>query len=278
MNNRTITVAALFACVAVFFMYSYVTSIEEETKKRNGTEVLVLVAKRDILEMETVNETMLEFKAIPKRFIEPSAISLENREDEKETSRTIKGVAGSVAIVPIKRGEQIAYNKMADPGGRTGLATQITPGRRAYSIPINDLTGVSKLIKPGDRIDLISVVDVGGGKENKVAKTVFQDLVVLATGRYITNNVARSVEVDAMGGKDRVKSLADDFSFSTVTVEVEPSQVQTLAILLNNGENAISVSLRNNEDLERVSIPMTNLSDIVGADVIARAKGQGNKR
>ena len=238
----------------------------------------MLVAKRDILEMETVNETMLEFKAIPKRFIEPSAISLENREDEKETSRTIKGVAGSVAIVPIKRGEQIAYNKMADPGGRTGLATQITPGRRAYSIPINDLTGVSKLIKPGDRIDLISVVDVGGGKENKVAKTVFQDLVVLATGRYITNNVARSVEVDAMGGKDRVKSLADDFSFSTVTVEVEPSQVQTLAILLNNGENAISVSLRNNEDLERVSIPMTNLSDIVGADVIARAKGQGNKR
>ena len=278
MNNKTITFAAAFAFIAVFFMYTYVTSIEEDAKKRNGTEILVLVAKRDILEMETMNETMIEFKSIPKRYVEPSAISLEGKGEDKDVTRALRGVAGSVAIVPVKKGEQITYNKMADPGGRTGLATQVTPGKRAYSIPINDLTGVSKLIKPGDRIDLIAIVDVGGGKENKVAKTVYQDLVVLATGHYITNNVARSVEVDSTGGKDRIKSLADDFSFATLTVEVEPAQVQTIAMLLNNGDNAISVALRNNEDQERVTLPMTNLADVVGADAIARAKGQGVKK
>ncbi len=278
MNNKTVRFAALFAIIAVIFMNSYVSSIEDEAKKRNGSEVLVLVAKKDILEMETINEPMLEFKPIPKRYLEPSSISLEKKEDEKETSKTLRGIAGSIAVVPIKKGEQITYNKMTEPGTRTGLSTQVTPGKRAYSIPINDLTGVSKLIKPGDRIDLVAVVDVGAGKENKVAKTVLQDLVVLATGHYITNNVARSVEIDPMGGKERVKSLADDFTFSTVTVEVEPAQVQTLAILINNGDNALSVALRNNDDLERVPLPMAGLVDVVGAEAIAKAKSQGVKR
>jgi pilus assembly protein CpaB len=287
MNSRTILVSAIFAVVAVFFMWSYITSLEEETRRRNGTEVLVLVAKRDILEMETINETMVEFTLIPKKFIEPSSISLDARSDssdsaeeeqKKERTSRVKRVAGNIAVVPIKKGEQITDNKMSEPGGRTGLATQVTPGRRAYSIPISDLSGVSKLIKPGDRVDLITVVDLGGGKETKVAKTVFQDVVVLATGRYIANNVARSVEIDPMGGKDKIKSLADDFSFSTITVEVEPAQVQTLALLLNNSDNAFSIALRNNEDLERVNVPMSNLADVVGADAIARAKSQGSKR
>lgn len=279
MNNRTITLALGFAFVAVFFMYNYVTSIEDEARKRDGTQVLVLEARKDIREMDTINESMLSFRLIPKKYLEPSAIALEKVKEDKESAKTLKGIAGSIAVVPIKKGEQIAYNKITEPGSRTGLATQITPGKRAYSIPVNDLTGVSKLVKPGDRVDLIAVVDVGGGKENKVVKTVFQDLVVLATGRYVTNNIARSVEVDPSGiGKDKVRSLADDYSFTNITVEVEPSQVQTLALLVNNGDNALSIALRNNDDLERVSLPMNNLTDVVGADAIAKAKNQGGRR
>jgi pilus assembly protein CpaB len=180
-------------------MYSYVTSVEEESRKRNGSEVLAIVAKKEIREMETLNETMLEFKSIPKRYLEPSAISLEKKEEDKDSTKSLKALAGNIAIVPIRRGEQLTYNKITDPSGRTGLATQVTPGKRAFSVPVSEITGVSKLIKPGDRVDLIAVIDAGGGKENKVVKTVLQDIVVLATGHYITNNVARSVEVDRRG-------------------------------------------------------------------------------
>ncbi len=274
MNNKAFTLASVFALLAVFFMYSYVTSVEEESRKRNGTEVLAVVAKKDIHEMESVNETMLEFKAIPKKFLEPSAIALEKKEEDKESAKTLKALTGNVAIVPIRKGEQLTFNKLTDPGGRTGMAAQITPGKRAISVPVNELTGVSKLIKPGDRVDLLAVIDVGGGKENKVAKTVLQDLVVLATGRYITNNIARTLEVDPLGGKDRVRSLAEDFSFSSVTLEVEPAQVQTISLLMFSGDNSLTLVLRNNDDLDRVNLPNTTLADIVGNDVIQRAKAQ----
>ena len=276
MNNKALTLSLIMAVIAVFFVESYVASIEEDAKKKFGTELLVVVAKRDIKEMETLTELMLEFKLVPKKFLEPAAISSEKREEDKETSKSLKGLAGTVAVVPIKKGEQLTYNKITEPNMRTGLATQIAPGRRAISIPVNETTGVSKLVKPGDRVDLIAVIDPGGGKENKIARTILQDVVVLSIGRYVTNNVARIVEQDAFGGKDRVKSLAEDFSFTSVTLEVEPNQAQALALVLNNGDNAIVLSLRNNDDVDRVLLPGTGVGDLLGPDA-SKLKAQGKK-
>lgn len=277
MNNRALTLSLVVAIIAVFFVQSYVTSVEEEAKKKYGTEVLVVTAKRDIKEMETITEGMIYFKIIPKRYVEPSAVSLEKKEEDKESTKTLKSLAGSVAMVPIKKDEQLTYNKLTEPSMRTGLATQVAPGRRAIAIPVNEITGVSKLIKPGDRVDLIAVLDLGGGKENKVAKTVLQDVVVLSIGRYVTNNIARLVETDPAGGKERTRSLVEDFGFASVTLEVEPSQAQALALVMGNGDSALTLSLRNNDDIERVNFPSTVFADVLGADA-ARVKGATGKK
>lgn len=272
MNNRALTISLFAAVVAIFFVQSYVSSIEEEAKKKYGTEILVIVARKDIKEMETITETALEFALIPKRYLEPAAVSLEKKEEDKETSKALKSVSGSIAVVPIKKGEQLTYNKITEPSMRTGLATQIAPGRRAVSVPVSEITGVSKLIKPGDRVDLITVVDMGQGKENKFAKTVLQDVVVLSIGRYITNNVARLVEADPLGaGKEKIRSLAEDFSFASVTLEVEPSQAQMLALLLASGDNGLTISLRNNDDVDRQALPSVFMSEVLGPDA-ARMK------
>lgn len=277
MNNRALTMSLLAGVIAMFFVYSYVSSIEEEGKKKFGTAVLVLTARKDIKEMETINETMLEFKEIPKKFLEPSAIVNEKKDDEQESKRTLKGLAGTVSLVPIKKGEQITNNKLTDPGLRTGLATQVAPGRRAVAVPVNETSGVAKLVKPGDRVDLIAVLDLGGGKENKIAKTILQDVAVLSVGRIVTNNVARTIEADANGGRDRIRSLAEDFSFSSVTLEVDPAQAQLLALVLTNGDNALTLALRNNDDGDRTNLPTTVYSDVLGAD-IAKVKGASAKR
>jgi len=79
------------------------------------------------------------------------------------------------------------------PNMRTGLAPQVTPGKRALAISVGETTGVSKLVKPGDRVDLIAVI---GPKDGRVAKTILQDIVVLATGRAVSGNIARQLEND----------------------------------------------------------------------------------
>jgi pilus assembly protein CpaB len=267
MNNRALTLSIFMAVVAVFFVQSYVTSIEENAKKKFGTEVLVIEAKRDIKEAETINETMLELKLIPKRFLEPAAISYEKKEDDKESSQGLKNLAGMVAVVPVKKGEQITLNKMVEPGIRTGLAPQIAPGKRAVAVPVGETSGVAKLVKPGDRVDVIAVLDMGGGKEGKIAKTILQDVVVLAVGRSVTGNIARTVEQDPNGGKDKVRSLAEDFSFASVTLEVEPIQAEQIALIMNSGDNVIDLSLRNNDDTDRQNIISTSYVDMLGTDI-----------
>jgi pilus assembly protein CpaB len=278
MNNKALLLSIVMAVIAIFFVQSYVTSIEDEAKKKFGTEVLVLKAERDIKEMETINQTMISLSLIPKRFLEPAAISYNKSQEDKETERGVRALSGSVAIVPIKKGEQITYNKFTEPSIRTGLAPQIAPGRRAVSIPVNDVGGVSKLVKPGDRVDLIAVLDLGGGKDAKIAKTILQDVVLLATGRNVTNNVARLVEADPNSGREKVRSLTEDSSFVTVTLEVEPAQVQMLALVLGNGDAALTLSLRNNDDTDRVSLGSTIFSDVLGADAARLQRGPAGKR
>jgi len=276
MNNRAMTLALAIAVFAVYLVYSWVSEVEEKAQKRFGTNVLVLKAKRDIKETETINETMLSLESIPKTFLEPAAVYFEKREEDQETKTSIKSLAGAVAIVPIKLGEQISYNKITEPGIRTGLSPQVAPGRRAVAIPVNDQSSVSKLIKPGDRVDLIAVVDLGGGKESKVAKTILQDVVVLSVGRNVTNNIPRIIEYE--GQKERIRSLNTDTSYSTVTLEVDPAQAQALVLILNSGENAISLSLRNNDDTERTNIGAYMMGDILGSDVNRIQRGLSSQK
>jgi len=269
MNNRAVTLSLVMGLLAVLFVQSYIGSLEESQKKKFGTEVNVLKAKVDIKDTDTLDETMIELAVIPKAFLEPSAVSFAKREKQEESvlegTRMIKSLAGSVAMVPIKRGEQITLNKITHPGIRTGLAPQVAPGRRAISVGISETTSVGKLVKPGDRVDLIAVIDTGG-KDTKIVKTILQDIVVLAVGRSVTNNVPRVIEADPANGKDRIRPLAEDFSFNSVTLEVEPAQAQTLALLSASGENLLSLSLRNNDDTDRVNLPGVMLTDVLGPD------------
>jgi pilus assembly protein CpaB len=267
MNNKAFTLSLVMAVLAVFFVSSYVTSIEDATKVKFGTEVLVVVAKHDIKEMETLNDTAWELQIKPKKFVEPTAVYFEGKKpsDEKVTD-SLRTLVGTVAIVPIKMGEQITFNKLAQPSVRTGLSSQVTPGRRAIAINVSETSGVAKLVKPGDRVDVLAVVDMGGGKENKISKTILQDVVILATGHNVTNNAPRQVEQDAFGGKERIRSFTEDTTFASVTLEVDPAQAQQIAVLTNT-DSALILTLRNNDDSERSNVGSTTLSDVLGGDL-----------
>jgi pilus assembly protein CpaB len=278
MNNKALTMSLLAAILAVFFVQSYVQSIEERAAKEYGSKFIVLRAKKDIKEMETITDAVIERGTIPKNFLEPNAVYATQEEGEKVANSRLKELFGQVAIVPIKKGEQITTNKLMAPGVRTGLSSQITPGRRAIAIPVNDTTGVAKLVKPGDHIDLLGVIDMGGGRRDaKVVKTLLQDKVVLATGHSITNNVPRVMEADAFGDKIRSKSLLEDTSYNSVTLEVEPYEAQMMALLMASGDNALWVSLRNSDDTDHpASLAPMMYNDLLGVDP-SRARAPAGK-
>jgi pilus assembly protein CpaB len=269
MNNRAVMLSATAAILAVVFVQSYVSSIENEAKKKFGTEVMVVTAKQDIKEMSTITETMLELKPVPKKFLEPAAVFIEKNSTEKTTdSNIIRLVSGSVAMVPIKKGEQISFSKITEVGIRTGLSPQIAPGKRAVSIAVNELSGVSKLLKPGDRVDIIYTGELGSGKENKISKTVLQDVIVLSIGRVVANNTPRIIESDAFGGKQKIRNLSEDFSFTSVALELDPYQAQMVTLLSNTADSSLTLTLRNNDDTERTNVSAVGFKEVLGGDLI----------
>ena len=87
MNSRALFISIIASALAVFFVQSYVSSIEEENDKKFGSQLLVMVAKEDIKEMQTLTEKVLEYKPIPKKFLEPAAVSVDPRESDEQTRK-----------------------------------------------------------------------------------------------------------------------------------------------------------------------------------------------
>ncbi len=254
MNNKAFTVSVALALFAVFMVYSFISSKEDEYKTRYGSEMGVVVAKRDIKEMDEIHDNMIEIVSKPKMFIEPGM------------TKSKEEVSGFIATVPIRKGEQITLNKIASPGIKTGLSRQVTPGKRAVSIPVDDYSAVNRLIKPGDRIDLVAVIDPPGAtKGSQISKIVAQDILVLAVGEWAASTAPRKTEKDDATGKDLVINLNIARNYSTISVEVDPTIAQYVALLRSTGSQ-FTVTLRNNDDTERVMVGGTNLIDVLGTD------------
>ena len=167
MNSRAFTFSLLIAGIAMFMVSSFITSQEEKLTIRYGQQVPVVVAKVDIKELELIDDRKIQVTTVPKSYKAPNAF-------DKPAD-----VFNTIATVPIKAGEQITYPRVTYPGARSGLSRQVSVGKRALSIQVSEDTAVSKLIKPGDRVDVIALLDYAGGKLDKMkVKTVLQDKYV----------------------------------------------------------------------------------------------------
>lgn len=256
-QTRTLWISIGLGLFAMILIYSYSQEKKAEYDKKYGTSKRILVAAKDILEMQTIDETMIEYLEIPVDFIQPGAIT------EPDL------VINKVAATPFKKGEQLLSTKVLSLGANTGLSNQVAPGKRAISIPIDDARGVSKLIQPGDRIDIISSVETGKGVNKELeVKTILQDVVVLATGLKITNNIPRVKEKSGFSTDEYYRNLNGDTSFSTVTLEVEPQEAQNLVYIMATAPGSLFFSLRNPNDRLKNQLPTASVNSVLGRSSI----------
>ncbi len=250
--SRTLWLSLGLAGFSMMLFYGYSQDKKAEYDKDFGARRTVIVAKTDILEMSTIDDSMVDSLDVPAKFLQPGF--MEAREQ----------VIGMVAASPIKAGEQILATKVLSPGPNTGLSMQVAPNKRAVTIPVDDVRGVGKLIRPGDRIDLVTLIEANKGQVGSRAevKTLLQDVIVLATGVNVTNGIPRTLET--ISGSQQYRNLNGDTSFTTITVEVNPKEAQDLVYILANNPGSIYLSLRNPNDRTRVNMPASNESSVLG--------------
>lgn len=255
MNSRAFTTSLILAAVAVLMIYSYISNRETELVSEYGNMTPVVVAREDIKELEIIDDRKVRLENVPAKFQMPGHF------------KRVEDLYNTIAAVPIKKGEQITVPRVTYPGAQSGLSRQISVGKRAFSIQVTEDQAVSRLLKPGDRVDVLSIIDYASGKKEKLkVKTVLQDVLVLSTGLFVTNSVP-VINIKGDGGSgDRQMKLNSYTNYNSVTLELTPFEVQKMVFVKNSG--SIFLSLRNNDDKNIERMSATRLYDVLGEDAV----------
>jgi pilus assembly protein CpaB len=200
MNTRrtTLLIAIILAVGTGWLTLTYLSSLRPAPNARKP----VLIAAQEIPARERIADTMFRTEMRPETSLEPDALGSSNQ------------AVGSLAMVTIPAGSQLTS---ADIGTAVAFAlpVRLQPGMRAVSIPVDKVKGVSGMILPGDRVDVIAIPPSGSNQAPPRAVTIFRGIRVLAVGNALEN-------ASATPGPDEQTA-------TTVTLEVNPKQADELA-------------------------------------------------
>lgn len=233
-EKKTLYIAIGCATLAVLLTSSYLAS--QKRKLLAWSEpVTVVVARQDILENVQINEDMVQEETVPKKFVQPGAIT------------KLVLATGQVTVAPIRKGEQVTNTKLVSFGRESGLAVKIPQGKRAVSIAVDDVSGVAGLIKPNNFIDVLATFDFGNETNAKTYTfTILEGILVLAVaddlGAGIMENTAAKKGEKGLLGAASLSALGDGMKKKAVTLALIPSDAQKLVLAQETG--AITLSLR----------------------------------
>lgn len=200
MNTRrtTLLIAIILAVGTGWLTLSYLSSLRPAPTEQRA----VLIATQDIPARDRIVDTMFRVEMRPAQTLEPNALSGANQ------------AVGSLALITIPAGSQLTASSIGS-NVEFALPVRLQPGMRAISIPVDRVKGVSGMILPGDRVDVIAIPPGRGNTSPQKAVTIFRGIRVLAVGTALEN-------ASATPGPDEQNA-------TTVTLEVNPRQADLLA-------------------------------------------------
>jgi pilus assembly protein CpaB len=219
-----IVLALMIAVVASYAIYKYVKKQVAPKEVAKMEEVKVRQAAIAMVELPAGTQLKPKMiKTVPflEESLPPGSFSSPNK------------LVGRVVISPIKNKELILESRLAPADvTRGGVSAILKPGKRAISIKGTKVLGLSGLVKPGDRVDVLLITTDPKTKE-PVNKTVFENVRVLATGTQLIENA------------DGKPSPVDNY-----TLEVTPEEGEKLVLASTRGK--LQFALRNILDTETV--------------------------
>jgi pilus assembly protein CpaB len=186
--------------------------------------VEVLVAKTDFGTGQVVAEGDVGWQTWPAASATASFIRKTDRPD------AIKDFIGAIVRTPIASGEPIRDSKVVAGKGGGFLAAILPHGMRAIALEVAPESSAGGFILPNDHVDVVlthrdRVAEKVAGIEKYSSETILKNVRVLAVDQAVEEKEGQKVVV----GK-------------TATIELDPQQVETLALARQVG--TISLTLR----------------------------------
>ena len=148
-----------------------------------------------------------------------------------DTEAARSELLGALIRRNLAKGEALLSTDALNPGDRGFLAAVLGSGMRAVTVGVDAVSGLSGLVWPGDRIDLILTQSQDGNdvplSRRVSGETVLHDVRVLAIDRQLIQGAtSESPESQAV---------------RTVTLEVTPADAERVVVAAKLGHLSLSV-------------------------------------
>lgn len=172
--------------------------------------------------------------------------------------KNVEDLKDAVLLNDLKMNEVVLRTKLAsgkDVG--SGVAAVTDPTKRAMSVKVDEVIGVSGFIKPGDHVDVMVTIEPDSKSQNPIAKMILGNLKVLAAGMQY--------EKTANGEKDPKP-------VQVMTLEVDIEEAEKLALASTQGK--LRLALRNPLNVEKVLTKGANVASLLASFRTKEAKKQ----
>ena len=231
---------AAIAGLLVFVAVNNSGSSDSGTRSvTGGSETTIVTAKDDIAARTQITADMLQLTKVPANSVLPGALS------------GTELAVGRVARIPVYKGEQVLQEKLASDKTDLGLSYIVPDGQRAMAVKVDQVIGAGGLIRPGDRVDVVAVVEVhykdllsNQDYSDTRALTIAQNIEVLAVEQKLENQIAapgKSATPTTNEGTP-VDQPAAQPDGNVVTLALAPDATQK--VLLAEAKGTIRLSVR----------------------------------
>ncbi len=170
---------------------------------------------------------------------------------------------GSPLRHDIEAGEPVTTQSLVLDAKGSFLSAMLGPGMRAVSIAVKgEAGGAGGFISPGDQVDVILAYSpkLSGPAQTAVSKIV---------QRYATQIIMRNVKVLAVD-QDAKNDAHDPKVAKSVTLEVDETGEQKLALVQQMGEISLSLRRLGEKDDPATDLPPPMITDVNTIDVIKK--------
>jgi pilus assembly protein CpaB len=231
MNRRALLIAFLVAAIGVSLLVLYTRRFERDAS--GGERIRLLVALKPIERGKPITEDALTVREVPQ--------AVEDRAIKEVEKAKVLGLKVGTAV---QAQQTLMWTDLSTANEeRRDLSSLVQPGLRAVSIRTQRDDTSSAMIKPGDYVDVIGVVQESNAGAERTSLVLLQRVLILAAG-FETS-------------PDQMEKRKD-MDVSVLTLSLTLSQAQLLA--LASEKASLSVALRNPDDPLKPEQPRLNSS------------------
>ena len=236
-NLIILAVATLFGLGAAWLAARYLEERASEIELRQqGQMGRAVVAKTDLAVGTPLTHDLVAIREVPVEWLHSSAI----------TPEQFERAAGAVLAQPARGGEPLVWSQLEERRPAS-LSAHLAPGRRATTIPVDETSSLSGLLRPGDRIDLLATVQ---RDKQHLTMPLLQGVRVLATGSRTRpgEDVAAG---DPLGG-----------TFGTLILDL--SEEEATRLVAARALARLTAVLRNPQDIRTAPLLRTDALALLG--------------